>query len=501
MKFVKSTLAVALAASMGSAFAATPIASPEVTLYMSGATALNGTIKNMVASYCAVGTNPQVYRYNGDVNFSAYECSLDNVNDAGQDPYDLLSAATTPLNGKTMRVYHTTKVNAELGGSILGVMPIYRNIDMEYVRPEAGCTAAGTEVVNIASGSVTFDLWNCTLKDVHGSEVGVSDVSPDVFEGLNLSTATLSTEPPVDTNAEVLAWSSNISAVEKASVNYKPALAVGFGIAATNTLAAAGVTSLTTDQVANLLAGQYDLWSQVDPSNANLAGYIPVKVCRRTAGSGTQASYNAFFNNAPCGNVNGTAMPVADMSSTGTFGLLTVVENSASSDVRTCLDAANAAGELAIGNLTMEGVPSGTAGWTFIGLNGINAYDPTETLATSNDGEADKIREELIAQSQWPFYEEATMQWRNSLADLPGNPKLSLANLLRDNASNPLIANGLRAVLAVASTWSNPAYPDLQSDADFNGFADQREYPAVMATGVMEYTRNGNACNKSYYQP
>jgi hypothetical protein len=372
---------------------------------------------------------------------------------------------------------------------------------MEYVRPEAGCTAAGTEVVTIASGSVTFDLWNCTNKDVHGSEVGVSDVSPDVFEDLNLSTATLSTEPPVDTPAEVLAWSSDLTGAEKAAVNYKPALAVGFGIAATNTLAAAGVTSLTTDQVANLLAGQYDVWSQVDPSNANLAGIVPVKVCRRTSGSGTQASYNAFFNNAPCGNVNGTAMPVATAASTGSFGLLQVVENSASSDVRACLEAANAAGEMAIGNLTMESVPSASAGWTFIGMNGVNPYDPTETLATSNDGEADKIREELIAQSQWPFYEESTLQWRNSLADLPGNPKLSLANLLRDNASNPLIANGLRAVLAVASTWSNPAYPDLQADNNGNFFADLREDPAVKATGVMEYTRNGNACAKSFYQP
>jgi len=494
MKFAKSTLAAAtaLAASMGSAFAAAPLASHDVVLHISGATALNSSIKNMVATYCGTTTAPQLYRkiVSGvpDSNWAAYECTL--TNNPADAEYPLLLAKG--LNGKTMLIYHTTKVNAELGGSILGVMPIYRTIPMEYVTPETACTANGTEV----NGGVTFTRWSCTNSHYATSDVGVSDVSPDVFEGVNLSNATLDpSNQSIDTAAEVVAWSSPLTATEKAAVNTKPALAVGFGVAANTNLAGAGVTSLTRDQFASILAGKVDFWDQMFPENAALAGQ-PVTVCRRTQGSGTQASYNAFFNNNPCGNSNGTALSVADGSSTGVFGALTVVENSASSDVRVCLANANTAGAYAVGNLSLESLP--TTGWTFLGLDGVNPYDVAGDV---NDGESDGIREELIASSQYGFYEESTMQWKNTLSDLPGNPKLTLANLLRDNAGNPVIANQLRAVLAAASVWHNPSFPAYSADTNGNGIADAREYPAVMATGIMEYTRNGNACLPSSYLP
>jgi hypothetical protein len=243
--------------------------------------------------------------------------------------------------------------------------------------------------------------------------------------------------------------------------------------------------------MASLLAGKVDFWDQLFPDNATLAGQ-PVKVCRRTKGSGTQASYNAFFNNAPCGGEK--ALPVAGSADTGSFGMLTVVENSASSDVRTCLANATTAGEFAVGNLTLESLP--TTGWTFIGLNGVNPYTTsTDTL----DGENDSIREDLIANSQYAFFEEATMQWKNTLANVTGNPKLSLAQLLRDNAGNPVITNQLRAVLSPASWWAVAPYSNDVGGVP--GVADAREFPVVQATGIMEYTRDGDACKPAVYLP
>jgi len=125
-----------------------------------------------------------------------------------------------------------------------------------------------------------------------------------------------------------------------------------------------------------LLTGQLQDWSQVNA--AITTGNQQMLICRRVQGSGTQASYNWYFNNFPCqfggiagnGSVfparmtdsatyvnNGAEWPLLNPASPGTGGTtgnpllinpadgFTVVENPSSGNVRTCLARAVAGGD------------------------------------------------------------------------------------------------------------------------------------------------------------
>lgn len=482
MKLNKLSLAVV--ASLASSAA---LASPGVhDVYLSSATALRDTMVRMVSQHCDPAfpmkiTERTATKNNlataGDKDFRAYECTFKS-----SAVIPALANSNHDLGGASMRIYHTVKVNSALGGSIVGVMPIYKDIEMEFVQTGANdgvnCAANGTEVI----AGVTWTKAKCKNSFGKRPEVGVSDTEPASFNGPNLSTAGFdATTPALDEPQEPGLWSSALTQTETNTGTSAPFIIVGFGLALTNDLfnhASKPIKNLSHVQIASILSGNVDNWSEVGGPN------VPVKICRRTPGSGTQASWNAMANDNPC-KANSFPfgfLPIAQFDTVGPHeGALaghdlTVSENSASSGVKTCLTGSTHA----IGLLSLENNESNTTkNWQFVALDGVQPFDETETLAQP-DGVVDRIREEFLTSGAYNYIQEPTIQWLNTLA---GHP-LAFGEVLRDNAGHPDITKNLPGVVSLPNyTFATGLSCDLPT------------------SGISSVTRGGNSCQTATRSP
>ena len=117
-----------------------------------------------------------------------------------------------------------------------------------------------------------------------------------------------------------------------------------------------------------------------------------IKVERRVGTSGTQSSSNAFFLNTPCATgLPGGGLTPAGSNIAGTQsyngGKVLVRSNNGSGDVKTQLTAASTAGELAIGVLSLENVPSASEKFAFVKLNGVSPNVDAKQRQTAIDGD------------------------------------------------------------------------------------------------------------------
>ncbi len=117
-----------------------------------------------------------------------------------------------------------------------------------------------------------------------------------------------------------------------------------------------------------------------------------IKVERRVGTSGTQSSSNAFFLNTPCATgLPGGAKSPAGTNTAGTTsyngGKVLVRSNNGSGDVKTQLTAASTAGELAIGVLSLENVPSVSEKFAFVKVNGVSPNVDAKQRQTAIDGD------------------------------------------------------------------------------------------------------------------
>ena len=117
-----------------------------------------------------------------------------------------------------------------------------------------------------------------------------------------------------------------------------------------------------------------------------------IKVERRVGTSGTQSSSNAFFLNKPCATgLAGGELSVAGTNTVGTTayngGKVLVRSNNGSGDVKSSITAASTAGELAIGVLSLENVPSSTEKFAFVKVNGVSPNTDAKQRQTAIDGD------------------------------------------------------------------------------------------------------------------
>ena len=167
-----------------------------------------------------------------------------------------------------------------------------------------------------------------------------------------------------------------------------------FGVAVNTNLyramqAAQGITAADTNfdpaLAPNITSSQYAAIIDNDNSSAYkqdwslLAGGAgtgkKVIVARRVATSGTQASSNAFFLRTPCADaVQGNLIPAVTADSIP--GVFEVTENSGTGNVKAQLTAANAAGNFAIGVMSIENDWSldnaANGGYRWLKLDGIH---------------------------------------------------------------------------------------------------------------------------------
>lgn len=268
------------------------------------------------------------------------------------------------------------------GGSVMGVNPVARNqaIETLVVTPASCTTGSGT-----ASAPYACGLSNGTTLPHRVPDAGVSDIAPALFK------APLNTEgdpaEPALTDAELT------------SLEAKPIYSLAFGVAVTNNVPTA--TNLNRAALSAIMAGNVGTWAEVDPA----AGTGDIVVCRRVPGSGTQAIYNLYFGNYPCGEAGQSYNIPADRdasqawnptqtwtalgaSGTGKYtvtantGGIVVIENSTSGEVRECLNKAVTGGSyLTSGRkgerILVEFVGGGHKAIGTLSMDSLNASTPT----------------------------------------------------------------------------------------------------------------------------
>jgi hypothetical protein len=330
MKLKKLSAACALAALAisGQAFGQAAFDTPDVKITLSGATAPD----NFLVTIATGLFEPGFHRYQDDNGTVANFADDGRGWNAFFGTMKSTSDIPASLQGKTVMM-----VKRSRGGSVWGVNPVARAQRVATIKLAAldcvldssiyRCPIIGTDpglpgYPVVGDGAETPDF-------------GVSDVEPAMFKG--------------PYNVEF--GQSQLADNEVANLAVKAVNVLMMGMVATASVPA--TTYLSRAGYAAMLTGNIQDWSQIDPTLAT--GYTNVVVCRRVQGSGTQTSYNWFFNNFPCqGSFGGTVPPArmldnsagVDLGHAGTVAdpfLIdptagyTVVENSGSGNVRDCL--------------------------------------------------------------------------------------------------------------------------------------------------------------------
>jgi ABC-type phosphate transport system substrate-binding protein len=297
---LKTIVAVCAMAFAGQAFAVTPTPSvanaSAVKLFISGSSALQNTIGQIANGLFTAGTMSVFFDGTATAtgasgkNYRAYAGTFSATTAAG-------------LAGTTGVIFETGA-----GGSIMGVVPVANATTVARLDLSLDTNCTLQTAVDAVTGA---PLYSCVPTVLAVPDAGVSDVEPAMFVGINVPAGSSAATPAV------------VSALVSTSTIAQP-----MGIIVTPNTA---ITNLTKAQVTGLMNGFSSDWSFVDAAYA--AG--PVIVCKRTAGSGTQAAINNFFFGVPC--AAGVQVPAVAQAVAGGY---TVIENSSSGAEASCMTAA-----------------------------------------------------------------------------------------------------------------------------------------------------------------
>ncbi len=443
---IAAACAVALGLSAGSAMALTAFEAPDVEIFLSGASAPQNLLGGIATKL--FDPVPGIFVYHDDnattgtftddgVSYRAYYGVVKN------DP-----SINPALVGKKVRL-----INRAKGGSVWGVNPVARAEAIANLKINSTDCVLNTSIYRCPQQG--NDLVQATATN-RVPDFGVSDVEPNMFKG------------PL--NVEFGA--SQLTATEAAIFNGTQfgASSLMMGIVATD-----GVPStlkLSTADYGAMLSGLIGDWSSV--GDGSVTG--PVVVCRRVKGSGTQASYNWYFNNFPCtvnslagsgstaptsmadsagyDDGNGDGIPDGSAGTAGdpieinpTMGY-TVVENPSSGNVRSCLNRANAGTDhtftgddgktykvlftkpgldKAMGVLSLDSL-NNESGWSFRALDGAGRINPaTDLFECTNDVSNDQKCGVAPTKANhrdgiYDFAVELSLQYRNATVNNTANP-------------------------------------------------------------------------------
>jgi len=213
-----------------------------------------------------------------------------------------------------------------------------------------------------------------------------------------------------------------------------------------------------------LAAAKYTAFANVDNISPLLDGSLlgapagsKVNLARRAITSGTQSASNLRFLNKPCatGVAGGFLNPARAIHSTPK---VVITESSSTGGVKTVLTTATTAGELGMGVVSMENVPSGTGTdgkWAFVKLDGVSNNTDSKQRAAAIDG-------------TYGFWYE----------------------IVGFTASTAFV-EGQDLVNAVVTSLSNPGITDL------TGLFITKD-AGVSGSNVSSYARAGNSCQAAF---
>ena len=466
-----------LAAISSQAYALTPAEIADngtVKVYMSGASALRNIIGGLFTQNCT--TDISEYR-SAIGTFSG--TPFNSVGDAHRVYACTMRATSAILPGKKVALF-----KSDVGGSGQGVFPVF----FGAIAPFPTRNFLSTTVAGCTARVATVPNYTCTGETAQVPMVGISDVEPALFKGINV--------PGDDPTYP----SSGLDAIQLGDLTVTPLFQTVFGVAVNTSLRNALQTrqslvsgsELEADRpsMSRIEAASYFNGFLQDPANGSGWQAIVsatdskrdtrVNVCRRVNGSGTQASANAFLTQFPCN----TAVPQAPLvyadsavpgpnatitvgPSTAQGGLF-VFEGSTTGNVISCLAAAETTGAYAIGHVSRENGEAGT-NWRHVRVDGITP---------SRDN---------VRNGKYEYFFESTLQWHNAkFATLSADQQAFLTSF-RDEAQRP----SSLALLSTAAQNGVAALPSSYSGAFGTGSA------AEIAFG-SRVSRGGNSCQTPF---
>lgn len=435
MKFKTLSAAIMVAVSSNAALALAPGAPVDVTLTISGATAVNKQIENYVNQICDAATL-DTFISAGD-GARAYKCTVPAANSGLPGDRDVL-------------------FNKESSGSSAGVSPVTTGATVDVVDlttcHDTGLSEADAKLIDpnyAGDDDVAADgQWACSGTFASAaSEVGVSDVEPELFKIADNGSKTVELNPPGGLSVfPVNAQTFGIVV----SPGLRDALQAAQGLIVGSD-EVSEMPSLSRAIIANVFAGNVAQWDQLKDAAGNgiasNAGAMPeVHVCPRKPGSGTQAQFNAHYMRNACnyrgaGDLGFLGFGTADDldgiiqdsdAGTGDLSVPTnflgfplagpyIYEAKGSSDLGKCITGIN--------NAPFNGQQR----WA-IGIQSLEKVDEGRTNRNDYkfiavDGVAPVL--ENVAAGLYPNWASASIQWRN---DTVTGDKLVLANKLVDTA-------------------------------------------------------------------
>lgn len=411
---------LALAGSAAYAYVPTSNTDADVVLYWGGATASSLSAQELVLN-TVCDTDPHLIyvRNEADTNATRRNAQAN----------DWAVACRTAATGTTRSGLPNDKkilvIKRDRGGSGTGVGPLQVNTEFKFLTINAtNCPDVITPGVNRAptvtffppggGAGVTVPLQGCpnagpTLATLYTTEayteMGTSDIEPNKFIGINTpvindddglgnvpypflpsvsfgdvqTVGALAFNTPVTLTlfrALQTAQFPATSVCNPANAGYNTVITVPGNIRTdiTNGESEACMPSLTQKEINSLLTGQIPLWSQLlDSAGAAVLPALPVQICRRVEGSGSQATINALISQWPCDpDRTDLVVNITQPRNSGAGVFL----NSGSGDVANCLvardDAATSTNRFAIGVLSVEGRNNDKAqAWRYIKIDGV----------------------------------------------------------------------------------------------------------------------------------
>jgi ABC-type phosphate transport system substrate-binding protein len=448
LKKMTAACVLALGAVSGSALAYGPGTTPDVTIYVGGASAQDSVFVGLIRGF--MSGNIDEYYDNATVEATPATTigftSSDGTN--FRAVFGQWAADGSDLASKKVLV-----VKRSAGGSYWGVAPIANNEAVKFMNiSPATCTLGGVSTVankyvcDIGKGTSSIIPITATNLIDAVPDVGLSDVEPALFTDLVNQPGTADfTGDPVGTPF-----------TDASSLASKSLFAVGFG-AQVNALNP--VTGITKQQYASIATGAISNWNQIDPA----LGSHTVVLCRRTNGSGTQAMSNAYFLNTACGN--------SQVPADSGFGAR-IVENVATGNVRTCI----AGDPWAIGWLSLEDNLTGVTTRKWVPVAGVSVPNPTSPGgATCSFGACN------------------TDNMKNGKSDMYAEQSFNKPLTLTSNSKRSDLE--LQAFIDKFETESVKASVLLpRSKAGILALASE-----TAGGNVMDFTRSGNSCAPSNY--
>ncbi|CAI8844548.1 hypothetical protein [Methylococcus capsulatus] len=427
---VKKIAAAVAASSLGfcaQGWALEPGVSPDIEIFMSGASAQDGNVRQLFEELCVGGTLDVYFDNSNPSNpgsaHTAIFCQID-------------SSKVTGLSVNNPKVlFHKRSA----GGSAQGVGPV---LDEQAI--DAMMINNGNCQKDAASGN-----WLCRISQPGDlaqkvSDAGVSDVNPAMFRSMNTPDGVAPVDPAkVSQRLDVVSGGALVfntpvtkslrDALQRAQIDMGSLDPDCEGQDTERCM-----PSLRKYQIASLLTGNIGKWSEIKVVDKNgqakgdLTQYAngsitddKVYICRRVNGSGTQATTNANFLNAPC-----TDSALSPASTSNPLAGPVVILNSGAGNVDTCLDdfnqgtnnsKANAAGvkAWAIGVQSTERNANLKYNYRFIAIDGV-----APTLANTASG-------------HYMDWAENTYQWRKPAYNGPTGDKLKIIQKIASDAGSP----------------------------------------------------------------